>query len=101
EHVRIPPAQIDGHQADAGFDEAAGQEDALTPSRRPAAVGRARIERRHEAVALADVHRLGIEIEGVARGPARENLPRLLAVAIQRLHLAAAVDIAANRVEPV
>src|SRR5438270_160972 len=53
-HVRVPPAQIDGDEPNPSLDEPAGEEDALAPRRAAAAVGRFRIERWREAVALAD-----------------------------------------------
>src|SRR4051812_9967590 len=67
--INIPPAQIHCHQANAGLDQAASQQDALAPRRGAAAVGRLGIEGRQEAVALADRLRLLVQVEGIAGGP--------------------------------
>src|SRR5262249_42594717 len=99
EHVRVPPAQIDRDEADARLDQASGEEDGLAPGRGAAAVRGAGIERRHEAVTLADARRLPVEIEGVAGGRAGDDVPGLLAEAVEGLHLAALVEVAAERVE--
>src|SRR5439155_25810249 len=83
----------------AGLDEPAGEQEALAPRRGAAAVGRLGVERRHEAVALAELRRLGVEVERVAGGLRREDAPRLLAEAVHRLDLAGAVRLAPHRVE--
>src|SRR5262249_47532759 len=97
--VRVPPAEIDGHQADAGLHQPPGEQDALTPGRGATAVGRLGVERRHEAVALADRGRLLVEVEGVPGGARREDVPRLLVEAVEGVHLAVGVHGPAYAVE--
>src|SRR5262245_43002269 len=52
-HVRVPPAQINCHQAHSSLDQPSRQQHALTPGRSPTPIGCPRIKSRHEAVFLA------------------------------------------------
>ena len=61
--VRVPSAQVYGHQPHARVDQSARQEDPLAPRRCPAAVGRLGIERWQEAVTLADRSGLFVQVD--------------------------------------
>jgi len=97
--VRVPPAQIHGDDPDAGFNEAACQQDPLAPRRSAAAVRRPGIERRHETVLLPNRLWLGIEIEGVAGRRRSQDAPRLLLESVGGLDLATGVEVAAEAIK--
>ena len=99
-HVSVPPAEVHGHDADAGLDQAAGQQHALGPVRRSAAVRGLRIERGHVAVPFAHLRRFLVEVEGVAGLRRGEHVPRPLLELVRGVRLAALVRLAAHRVEP-
>ena len=56
------------HQHGRAREQRPGQEDALAPGGGAATIGGHRIEGRHEAVAVADMGRLPVQIEGIAGG---------------------------------
>ena len=71
----------------------------MTPRGSTAAVNRLRIERRHEAVPFANRTRLSVEVEGVARLIRTQDAPRRLLKAVDRGHLASAVDLRLDAIE--
>src|ERR1043166_2261743 len=97
--VSIPPAQIDGDEANACLDQTAGEEQALTPCRNPTAIGSRRLEFGDETVTFAHGPRFSIQVESLAGVPAGNKVPGLLMEGIGRFKLTTVVDLAAQSVE--
>src|SRR5262249_52441056 len=89
--VRIPRAgrrvvaEVEGDKRRAGFNQSTGDESLLAPQ--------------VIAVASARRRRLALDVEGLLRPAAQQNLHCLLAIAIHRVHHSRAIEIVAERVE--
>ena len=97
--VRVPPPQVDGDQSHARFDHPPRQQQPLVPAGVVATRPHAGGVLRRIAVAVADGLRLGIEVERLANAGAGEDFPRLPLIAVDGIHHAEPVDIAAQQVE--
>src|SRR5262249_1163583 len=67
-YMGVPPAQIDGHEPDAGLDQTSRQQDPLAPRRCAATIRCFWVKRRHVTVAFAQRFGLLIEVECFSRG---------------------------------
>src|SRR5689334_20598007 len=97
--MRVPPAQIDGDETNARFDQTASEQQALAPGGHTTAIGSRRLEFGHEPVPLAHSPRFSIQVESLARFLACHEVPGFLMERISRLELAAIIDFAAKSIE--
>ena len=97
--VRVPPAEIHSDEPHAGLDEAAREEHALRPAGGVATGAHAAAELGGEAIAVAEGGGFRVEVEGLARGVAAEDVPRLTGEVVHGLNLAVGIHLAAHAVE--